>query len=173
MRVAAVVLVAALAAHAEPPPVDLARLFPEEAAITVAGGGLARLVLTPAVLGACRPDLSDVRVFDDAGHEIPYLADVKSTARQGSPEVQIAYDRQALVRLGLDLREVADLVRTKIRGSSATEYRKRERRIDIVVRGALAGTNADAGTWSREAQSERQSETEHTYGSGTHAAAAA
>ena len=48
--------------------------------------------------------------------------------------MQIAYDRQALVRLGLDLREVADLVRTKIRGSSATEYRKRERRIDIVVR---------------------------------------
>ena len=65
---------------------------------------------------------------------IPWLADVKSTARQGSPEVQIEYDRQALVRLGLDLRDVADLVRTKVKGSSATEYRKRERRIDIVVR---------------------------------------
>jgi HAE1 family hydrophobic/amphiphilic exporter-1 len=48
--------------------------------------------------------------------------------------VQIAYDRQALIRLGLDLRDVADLVRTKIQGASATEYRKRERRIDIVVR---------------------------------------
>ena len=59
---------------------------------------------------------------------------MKSTARQGSPEVQIEYDRQALMRLGLDLRGVADLVRTKVKGSAATEYRKRERRIDIVVR---------------------------------------
>jgi HAE1 family hydrophobic/amphiphilic exporter-1 len=83
-------------------------------------------------------DLEQLRLLAETARreleQIPYLADVKSTARQGSPEVQIAYDRQALVRLGLDLREVADLVRTKIRGSRATEYRKRERRIDIVVR---------------------------------------
>ncbi len=65
---------------------------------------------------------------------IPFLSDVKTTARVGSPEVQIAYDREALVRLGLDLREVAELVRTKVKGSSATEYRRRERRIDVVVR---------------------------------------
>jgi HAE1 family hydrophobic/amphiphilic exporter-1 len=83
-------------------------------------------------------DLAQLRLLGEAARremeQIPYLADVKSTARQGSPEVQIAYDRQALVRLGLNLREVAELVRTKIRGSAATEYRKRERRIDIVVR---------------------------------------
>ena len=65
---------------------------------------------------------------------IPYLTDVRSTARAGSPEIQIAYDRDELVRRGLDVREVAELVRTKVRGSSATEYRKRERRIDVVVR---------------------------------------
>ena len=62
------------------------------------------------------------------------LTDVKCSARPGSPEVQIAYDREALVRLGLDLSTVAELVRTKVRGSAATEYRKRERRIDIMVR---------------------------------------
>ena len=65
---------------------------------------------------------------------IPGLTDVKCSARPGSPEVQIIYDREALVRLGLDLQSVADLVRTKVRGSAATEYRKRERRIDIMVR---------------------------------------
>lgn len=65
---------------------------------------------------------------------LPELTDVKTTARPGSPEVQITYDRQALLRRGLDIRDVADLVRTKIKGSSATEYRKKERRIDIVVR---------------------------------------
>jgi HAE1 family hydrophobic/amphiphilic exporter-1 len=83
-------------------------------------------------------DLAQLRDLGEAARReleaIPGLADVKSTARQGSPEVQIEYDRQALVRLGLDLREVADLVRTKVKGSAATEYRKRERRIDIVVR---------------------------------------
>ena len=62
------------------------------------------------------------------------LTDVKCSARPGSPEVQIAYDREALVRLGLDLQSVADLVRTKVRGFAATEYRKRERRIDVMVR---------------------------------------
>jgi len=66
--------------------------------------------------------------------EIPSLTDIKSSARPGSPEVQIVYDREALVRHGLDLRAVADLVRTKVQGESASEYRKRERRIDIVVR---------------------------------------
>lgn len=65
---------------------------------------------------------------------IPSLTDVKSSARPGSPEVQIVYDREALVQRGLDLRQVADLVRAKVQGESASEYRKRERRIDIVVR---------------------------------------
>ncbi len=65
---------------------------------------------------------------------IPGLRDVETSARLGSPEVQIVYDRQELVRRGLDVRAVADLVRTKIRGTSATEYRQRERRVDIVVR---------------------------------------
>jgi multidrug efflux pump subunit AcrB len=66
--------------------------------------------------------------------QIEGLSDVKTTARSGSPEVQITYDRAALVRLGLDLQNVADLVRTKVKGSTATEYRKKERRIDILVR---------------------------------------
>ncbi|MDQ7087461.1 MAG: efflux RND transporter permease subunit [Acidobacteriota bacterium] len=83
-------------------------------------------------------DLDTLRLLADSVRReleaLPQLADVKTTARVGSPEVQITYDRQALVRFGLDVREVADLVRTKIKGSSATEYRKQERRIDVVVR---------------------------------------
>jgi HAE1 family hydrophobic/amphiphilic exporter-1 len=83
-------------------------------------------------------ELDRLRLLGDAVAErmaeIPSLTDVKSSARPGSPEVQIVYDREALVRYGLDLRAVADLVRTKVQGESASEYRKRERRIDIVVR---------------------------------------
>jgi HAE1 family hydrophobic/amphiphilic exporter-1 len=66
--------------------------------------------------------------------ELPFLTDVKTTARAGAPEVQIDYDREALSRRGLDLRNVAELVRAKVQGEIATEYRKRERRIDVVAR---------------------------------------
>jgi HAE1 family hydrophobic/amphiphilic exporter-1 len=83
-------------------------------------------------------DLGQLRLLGDRVRRemssISGLTDVESTARPGSPEIQIVYDREALVRLGLDLRDVADIVRTKVLGSSATEYRKRERRIDVVVR---------------------------------------
>ncbi len=83
-------------------------------------------------------DLGTLRKLGEAVRNemerIPGLSDVETTARPGSPEVQITYNRPALVRLGLDLQSVADLVRTKVQGFAATEYRKRERRIDIQVR---------------------------------------
>ena len=45
----------AKAARADAPqPVELRRLFPQEAPVWVAGGGLSRLVLPPAILAACR-----------------------------------------------------------------------------------------------------------------------
>ncbi len=65
---------------------------------------------------------------------IPGLSDVRSSAQPGSPEVQISYDRAALARFGLDIRDIAEIIRTKVQGRTATEYRKRERRIEIVVR---------------------------------------
>lgn len=55
--------------------VDLRRLFPEEAPFSLERPGLARLILPPQVLKACRPDLSDLRVFDHRDREVPYLID--------------------------------------------------------------------------------------------------
>ena len=54
---------------------DLTRLFPEEADIFTTAPGLVRLPLPPAVLAATTPDLADVRIFDRAGREVPYLID--------------------------------------------------------------------------------------------------
>ena len=70
-------LLAAPVARAQggPQAVDLRRLFPKEAEVAVAGDGLARLVLPAAVLAACRPDLSDLRLFDARGREVPFLVD--------------------------------------------------------------------------------------------------
>ena len=57
------------------PQADLRRLFPREASIEAGTGGLWRLLLPPDILAACRPDLSDLRLFDAAGQEIPFLVD--------------------------------------------------------------------------------------------------
>jgi hypothetical protein len=60
---------------ARKPPADLARLFPTEAEVVVTQPGLSRLVLASEIVGACRPDLSDLRLFDAAGVETPFLID--------------------------------------------------------------------------------------------------
>ena len=62
------------------------------------------------------------------------LADVRSTLQSGHPELQIRYDRERLAEFGLDLRRVAELVRNKVRGRVATDFRERERNIDVLVR---------------------------------------
>lgn len=54
---------------------ELARVFPNEASIRVQADGLARLPLPPEIVAACRPDLSDLRVFDANGREVAYLVD--------------------------------------------------------------------------------------------------
>lgn len=66
--------------------------------------------------------------------EIPGLVDVRSSLQTGNPEIRIIYNRDRLAEYGLSLRTVAELVRNKVQGSVATEYRQAERLIDILVR---------------------------------------
>lgn len=61
------------------------------------------------------------------------LADVETTLRQGAPEIQIAYDRQRLSHYGLNLGQVAEQVRTLVKGFEATRYNLKDRRIPIIV----------------------------------------
>jgi hypothetical protein len=73
----------ALAAGAEEP----RRLLPEEAPVLVAPpGGLVRLPLPAAVRAACRPDLSDLRLLDREGREIPFLVDVAHIRTGPTPQ---------------------------------------------------------------------------------------
>ncbi len=69
----AVVLLGAVAAAGDP--VALRSLFPKEADVTVDGTGLRRLDLPVEVLTECLPDLSNVRLFDTRGNEVPFLVD--------------------------------------------------------------------------------------------------
>lgn len=66
--------------------------------------------------------------------QLPGLADVRSSLQVGHPELQIVYDRDRLAELGLELRGVAELVRNKVQGRVATDFRRSERNIDVLVR---------------------------------------
>jgi HAE1 family hydrophobic/amphiphilic exporter-1 len=66
--------------------------------------------------------------------EIDGLKDVKSSMEPGSPEVRVRFDRDRLQNAGLDLRVASDALRTKIRGSVATDYKERDRQIEVLVR---------------------------------------
>lgn len=65
--------------------------------------------------------------------EIPGLFDVRSSLQRGNPEVQIVYDRQLLSKYGLNILDVASIVRNKVRGDVATEFKEQDRKIDILV----------------------------------------
>jgi HAE1 family hydrophobic/amphiphilic exporter-1 len=65
---------------------------------------------------------------------VPGLVDIRSTLQAGHPEIQVVYNRDRLSEYGLNLRNVADLVRNKVQGRAATQFRQEDQLIDIVVR---------------------------------------
>ncbi len=67
-------------------------------------------------------------------NEIEGVVDAKASMQRGNPEVQIYYDRQLLARYGLNVINVASIVRNKVRGDVATEFKDEDRKIDILVR---------------------------------------
>jgi HAE1 family hydrophobic/amphiphilic exporter-1 len=76
---------------------------------------------------------------------VPGLRDVEASIRPGSPEVHIVYDRDALARLGLDVRKVAERIRDEVQGAEATRLSRGDRKIPIRVRleGAEEATVAE------------------------------
>ena len=48
--------------------------------------------------------------------------------------MQISYDRQQIIRHGLDIDTVANQVRDMVKGAEATRLNRRDRRVPIVVR---------------------------------------
>ncbi|HKQ61847.1 MAG TPA: DUF2339 domain-containing protein, partial [Candidatus Polarisedimenticolaceae bacterium] len=64
-------------------PAELRQLFPHEADVAVDSGALSRLELPIEVLTACRPDLSDLRIFDRDEREVPFLVDALGPPPEG------------------------------------------------------------------------------------------
>jgi len=72
--------------------------------------------------------------IETAMNKIPGLFDIKSNMQRGNPEVQIDYDRKRLAHYGLNVMDVASIVRNKVRGDVATEFKEKDRKIDVLVR---------------------------------------
>lgn len=116
--VAPLVLLLAAAAGAQ----ELARLFPEEADVFTDAAGLVRLPLPAPVVAACSPDLSDLRLFDASGREVPYVVD---------PGVPQGRERKA--RLVIEAR-VNDLEREEIPREGAKSATREVYRIALPER---------------------------------------
>ncbi|MFN2369736.1 MAG: efflux RND transporter permease subunit [Candidatus Krumholzibacteriia bacterium] len=65
--------------------------------------------------------------------DVPGLRDLRVGMVPGSPEVQVAFDRDKLNRFGLSLGDVARTVQGKVRGTVASRFRDRDRHVDIRV----------------------------------------
>jgi HAE1 family hydrophobic/amphiphilic exporter-1 len=62
------------------------------------------------------------------------IKDVKSTLQRGNPEIQIRYDRERLAEYGLDIYQVATLIKQKVKGEVPTRFRLPGKKIDLLVR---------------------------------------
>ncbi|MBC7452933.1 MAG: CusA/CzcA family heavy metal efflux RND transporter [Massilia sp.] len=66
--------------------------------------------------------------------KIPGAADVRVAQTEGFPTFDIAFDRAAIARYGLTVKDVAETVSTALAGRSAGQIFEGDRRFDIVVR---------------------------------------
>ncbi len=66
--------------------------------------------------------------------KIPGAADVRVAQTEGFPTFDIVFERAAIARYGLTVKEVADTVSTALAGRSAGQIFEGDRRFDIVVR---------------------------------------
>jgi HAE1 family hydrophobic/amphiphilic exporter-1 len=62
------------------------------------------------------------------------FVDLESSLDQGHPEIQIHFDQERLAALGLTVRQASDQLVNSVRGTVATRYSWRDRKIDVLVR---------------------------------------
>lgn len=108
--------------------------------------GTAFRIDRPRLFTMSAPIEVEVRGFDLTGladiattvrarlRALPEVAGVSDERREGSPEINIRFDRELVARSGLTVVDAAEAVRARVQGSSATEFTERDRDIGILVR---------------------------------------
>ena len=93
---------------------------------------------TPIEIEIFGYDVTQLRAVSSAVEErlagIPYIKDVRSTMKLGSPEVHVLLDRERLANLNIDPAEAFRLLSNEVKGEVATRFRREEDKIDILVR---------------------------------------
>ncbi len=93
---------------------------------------------TPIEVEVHGNDLGQLRRYGERAAAIlsalPELTDVETMLKPGAPEVQIVYDRERLMRYGLNIGDVARIVRDKVKGFEASRFNLKDRRVPILVR---------------------------------------
>ena len=62
------------------------------------------------------------------------FTDIRTTIERGNPEIQIVFDQERAAKLGLAVRDIANIVVANVRGELATRYTWRDKKIDVLVR---------------------------------------
>jgi len=93
---------------------------------------------TPVEVHVFGYNLDNVKKFADElaarVARVEGVKDVTSSLEYGNPEVDVRFDRVRLSSLGLQLSEVSNTVKTKIKGDVPTRFKEREKQVDIRVR---------------------------------------
>ncbi len=93
---------------------------------------------TPLEVHVFGYDLNEIKAFSDRlaleMANIRGVKDVKSSLEFGNPELDVEFDRVRMSSMGLAVEEVANTVRTKIKGDVPTKFKERDKQVDIRVR---------------------------------------
>ncbi|MBU8871089.1 MAG: efflux RND transporter permease subunit [Gemmatimonadales bacterium] len=65
---------------------------------------------------------------------VPGLVDVRSSLEAGNPELQVAFDRQRLAAMGLDMGVLSETLKNRVLGVVPTRFKEQDRQIDIRIR---------------------------------------
>lgn len=106
------------------------------------------------LIGGVRSDVAVKLYGDDLGtmsrtadqiaatlRKVPGATDVRAAQTEGFPTFDIVFDRAAIARFGLTVKDVADTVSTALAGRAAGQVFEGDQRFDIVVR--LPGAQRD------------------------------
>ena len=130
------------------------RAMAELRAVAAVQPGLKTRISRPALMSFDKPieiqiagyDLDALKsVADDVMARLTNsdrLVDLESSMDRGHPEVQVHFDQARIATLGLSVRQVADQLVNTVRGTVATRYSWRDRKIDILVRAGEANRSS-------------------------------
>lgn len=91
----------------------------------------------PLLIEIAGPELETITALAEQARmrleQVPTLLNVRTNILDGAPEVLLRLDREQLARLGLDVNQVANILRRRVEGEVATQIREEAGDVDLRV----------------------------------------